>query len=262
MRKMSLDGMNQFIKFLLNNCPRGLLIRLSILFSPLFNFILRGKKFTDPINGKSYSKFFSYGYNKQRKNALSLGTLSLERHRLLWLFLKNKTKFFSKKNEILHIAPEQCFYNIFKKYFKNYYTADLNSPLAEYKIDICKMPFGDNTFDFILCNHVLEHVYDDDLAIKELQRVLKINGIAILQVPIKNELDKTIDGRNIEDPKMRNEMFGQYDHLRTYGKDFFEKVEKHGFKVQREVYCDSLSDYQIKKYGLIKDEIIPVCIKV
>ena len=124
------------------------------------------------------------------------------------------------------------------------------------------MPFGDNKFDFILCNHVLEHVYDDDLAIKELQRVLKINGIAILQVPIKNELDKTIDGRNIEDPKMRNEMFGQYDHLRTYGKDFFEKVEKHGFKVQREVYCDSLSDYQIKKYGLIKDEIIPVCIKV
>ena len=79
---------------------------------------------------------------------------------------------------------------------------------------------------------------------------------------IKNELDKTIDGRNIEDPKMRNEMFGQYDHLRTYGKDFFEKVEKHGFKVQREVYCDNLSDHKIKKYGLIKDEIIPVCIKV
>ena len=96
----------------------------------------------------------------------------------------------------------------------------------------------------------------------KLQRVLKINGIAILQVPIKNELDKTIDGRNIEDPKMRNEMFGQYDHLRTYGKDFFEKVEKHGFKVQREGYCDNLSDHQIKKYGLIKDEIIPVCIKV
>ena len=262
MKKKSLNGMNQFIKFLLNNFPRSLLIRLSILFNPLLNFILKGTKFTDPINGKSYNKFFPYGYNNQRKNALSLGTLSLERHRLLWLYLKNETKFFNTKNNILHIAPEQCYYNIFKKHFNNYYTADLNSPLAEYKVDICKMPFGDDQFDFILCNHVLEHVYDDDLAIKELQRVLKINGVAILQVPIKVELNKTIDGRKIKDPKIRNKMFGQYDHLRTYGKDFFDKIEKHGFRVQRVVYCDYLTDDQIKKYGLVKDEIIPVCIKV
>jgi len=260
-KKMSLNGMSRVIKFLLNSFPRSLLIRLSILFNPLFNFFLRGTKFTDPINGKSYSKFFPYGYNKQRKNALSLGTLSLERHRLLWLFLKNETSFFNSENKILHIAPEQCFYSFFKKHFKNYYTADLNSPLAEYKVDVCKMPFEDNSFDFILCNHVLEHVYDDDLAIKELRRVLKKNGIAIMQVPIKNELNKTIDGRNIQDPNIRNELFGQYDHLRTYGKDFFKKIEKHGFTVKKVKYCDNLTNNQVRKYGLVKDELIPVCIK-
>ena len=262
MKKMNLNGMRIIIKFLLNYFPRSILIRLSIIFRPVFNFLFSGDKFLDPINEKSYSRFFPYGYNNPRKNALSLGTLSLERHRLLWLYLKNETSFFNVNNKILHIAPEQCFYYFFKKYFKDYYTADLNSPLAEYKVDICKMPFNDNSFDFILCNHVLEHVYDDDLAIIELRRVLKNNGVAILQVPLDLKLKNTIDGRDINNLKKRNELFGQYDHLRVYGNDFFDKIKKHGFNVKRVKYCDNLSVNQIKKYGLIKEEIIPYCVKV
>ena len=259
---MNLSGMKQVVKFLLNNFPRGFLIRLSIALRPLFNFFLSGQKFIDPINERSYSKFFPYGYNSPRKNALSLGTLSLERHRLLWLYLKNETSFFLENNKILHVAPEQCYYNFFKKHFKNYITVDLNSPLAEYKADVCDMPFESNSFDFILCNHVLEHVYDDELAIIELRRVLKKNGMAILQVPLNLNLKKTIDGRDINDIKKRNELFGQYDHLRIYGADFFDKIKNHGFKVNRIRYCDNLSRDEIKKYGLIEDEIIPVCIKV
>jgi len=259
---MNLNGMRIIIKFLLNYFPRSILIRLSIIFRPVFNFLFSGDKFLDPINEKSYSRFFPYGYNNPRKNALSLGTLSLERHRLLWLYLKNETSFFNVNNKILHIAPEQCFYYFFKKYFKDYYTADLNSPLAQYKVDICKMPFDDNSFDFILCNHVLEHVYDDDLAIIELRRVLKNNGVAILQVPLDLKLKNTIDGRDINDSKKRNELFGQYDHLRVYGNDFFDKIKKYGFNVKRVKYCDKLSVNQIKKYGLIKEEIIPYCVKV
>lgn len=259
---MNLSGMKQVVKFLLNNFPRSFLIRLSIALRPLFNFFLSGQKFIDPINERSYSKFFPYGYNTPRKNALSLGTLSLERHRLLWLYLKNETSFFQENNKILHVAPEQCYYNFFKKHFKNYITVDLNSPLAEYKADICNMPFDSNSFDFILCNHVLEHVYDDELAIIELRRVLKKNGIAILQVPLNINLDKTIDGRDINDMKKRNELFGQYDHMRIYGADFFEKIKCHGFKVIKIRYCENLSKDEIKKYGLLEDEIIPVCIKV
>ena len=124
------------------------------------------------------------------------------------------------------------------------------------------MPFDDNSFDFILCNHVLEHVYDDDLAVQEIKRVLKKNGIAILQVPIEMKLYKTVDGRDIKDLNKRNELFGQYDHLRLYGMDYFDKLENSGLSVKKVQYCKKLTMDQIKKYSLIEDEIIPVCIKV
>ena len=253
--------MNQFIKFLLNNFPRSLLIRLSILFNPLFNFILKGTKFTDPINGKSYNKFFPYGYNNQRKNALSLGTLSLERHRLLWLYLKNETKFFNTKNHILHIAPEQCYYNIFKKHFNNYYTADLNSPLAEYKVDICKMPFRDGKFDFILCNHVLEHIPDDLKAMQELFRVMKTGGMGIFQIPLDMNRKTTFEDNSITEPKKRTKIFGQYDHVRVYGLDYFKRLESCGFKVEKVDFTKTLSKQEISKYCLSEGEIIPVVYK-
>ena len=262
MKKMNLNGMKFLIKFLLNTFSRKLLISLSIKLRPLFNILFSGDKYVDPINEKSYSKFFPYGYNKTRRNALSLGTLSLERHRLLWLYLKNETSFFNQNNKILHVAPEQCFYDYFKKHFKNYFTADLNSPLAEYKVDVCHLPFQSDSFDFVLCNHVLEHVYDDELAIEELHRVLKKKGVAILQVPLNLEISETIDGRDIKDGKKRNKLFGQYDHLRTYGKDFFKKIESKGFKVKKIRYADNFTQNEIEKYGLIKDEVIPVCRKI
>ena len=203
---MNLSGMKQVVKFLLNNFPRSFLIRLSIALRPLFNFFLSGQKFIDPINERSYSKFFPYGYNNPRKNALSLGTLSLERHRLLWLYLKKETNFFNEESSILHVAPEQCFYSNFKSHFKKYITFDLESPLADIKGDICNLPFNDNQFDYILCNHVLEHVYDDQMAMNEIFRVLRKGGIAILQVPIDYNKEKTLDGRDIDDKKLRNKL--------------------------------------------------------
>ena len=121
----------------------------------------------------------------------------MERHRLLWIFLEKETDFFNAKNKILHIAPEQCFYKSFKKNFESYTTCDLNSPIAEIRADVCNLPFNENEFDFVLCNHVLEHVYDDEKAMKEIYRVLKHKGKAILQVPVDNTLEKTMDGRDI-----------------------------------------------------------------
>ena len=110
--------------------------------------------------------------------------LSLERHRLLWLYLKNRTEFFTAKLKVLHVAPEQCFFKTFRN-MKNlvYLTADLESPLADMKLDIQDMPFPENEFDVIICNHVLEHVPDDRKAMHEIFRVLKKGGFAILQVP-------------------------------------------------------------------------------
>ena len=254
--------MKKLIKFLINTIPRPYLIWCSKFLAPLVDIFYRGNDFTDPINGKSYRKFLPYGYVKQRDNALSPGTLSLERHRLLWLYLNNETNFFSKTLKVLHIAPEQCFYNLFKNLKNiNYTTFDLNSPLADIKGDICNLPFKENSFDFILCNHVLEHINDDKKAMKELYRVLNKNGTAILQVPINQKSSKTFEDSSIVDKKERIEKFGQYDHIRLYGLDYFKKLESFGFKVDPLKYSKEFTESEIIKYGLIKDEIIPVCKK-
>ena len=254
--------MKKLIKFLINTIPRPYLIWWSKFLAPLVDILFRGNDFTDPINGKSYRKFLPYGYVKQRDNALSPGTLSLERHRLLWLYLNNETNFFSKTLKVLHIAPEQCFYNLFKNLKNiNYTTFDLNSPLADIKGDICNLPFKENSFDFILCNHVLEHINDDNKAMKELYRVLNKNGTAILQVPINQKSSKTFEDSSIVDKKKRIEKFGQYDHIRLYGLDYFKKLESFGFKVDPLKYSKEFTESEIIKYGLIKDEIIPVCKK-
>ena len=225
--------MNSLVKIILNIIPRSILTRLSFLLKPLIKIYLRGNKYVDPIDGSSFRKFLPYGYNNVRENALSPSTFSLERHRLLWLYLKNETDFFNKDLKVLHFAPETAFLEKFKK-LKNisYDTIDLNSPLANIKADICDLPLDDESYDFILCNHVLEHVIDDKKAMQELYRVLKKDGIGIFQVPINISNKKTYEDFTITDPKERNKAFGQYDHVRIYGMDFFDRLKEAGFMVE------------------------------
>ena len=247
------------MQIILKIFPREFLIKLSLLFQPVLSLIFIGSKFTDPINGKNYSRFLSYGYNNLRPNALCPGTFSLERHRLLWLYLNSKTNIENQFLNVLHVAPEQVFFKKFKK-FKNwtYTTTDLNSPLADIKADLCNLPFKNNTYDLILCNHVLEHIVDDIKALKEIYRVLKPGGKAILQVPIDLEKEKSYEDNKIINPEDRNKHFGQYDHVRIYGMDFFQKLSKVGFRFEKIDLTSKLSEVDIKKYGLIKGELIPV----
>jgi SAM-dependent methyltransferase len=229
---------------------------------PLLIFAYRGKKYKDPIDGKTFSKFLPYGYEHQRENVLSPSTLSLERHRLLWLYLKHKTAFFSSPQKVLHFAPEQAFYKRFKALkHLDYTTTDLNSPIADVKADICQLPFKNNSYDLVICNHVLEHIQDDTKAIREIFRVLKSDGMAILQIPQDMNRSKTFEDDSITDPKQRAEIFGQYDHLRIYGRDFFEKLREIGFEVHEVDYTSELSESEINYYRLSKGEIIPVGFK-
>lgn len=248
---------------ILNTVPRPLLIRLSYLARPILEFSLKGNRYIDPIDGKRFSRFLSYGYGKMRDNVLSPSTLSLERHRLLWLYLKEETSFFEAPLDVLHFAPEQAFYKRFKK-LKNlasYTTTDLNSPLADVKADICNLPFGENSYDFILCNHVLEHIPDDTKAMQELYRVLKPGGTAILQIPQDLSRKTTFEDDTITDPKKRAAIFGQYDHVRVYGQDYFDKLRAIGFTVSEVDYTQKLGTEQVDLYRLAPGEIIPVCYK-
>lgn len=236
---------------------------MSILIRPLLVWFYKGNNFTDPIDGMNYKKFLPYGYENQRENALSPGTLSLERHRLLWLYLQRETDFFSKELKVLHIAPEQSFYNKFRNQ-KNlkYTTCDLESPLADVKADIQDLPFKSESFDVIFCNHVLEHVENDTKALSELYRIMKVGGWGIFQVPIRYQLAETFEDPTITDRAKRIEMFGQYDHVRVYGMDYYKKLEEIGFEVEKVNFSLKLSEEEIKRFALEKNEILPVVRKI
>jgi SAM-dependent methyltransferase len=252
----------KIFKFVLNTIPRPYLIKMSYWARPVLSVLLKGDTYIDPIDGKGFKRFLPYGYGKQRPNVLSPSTLSLERHRLLWLYLQKETTFFEKELKVLHMAPEQCFLSIFKK-MKNldYTTADLYSPIVDVKADILDLPFEDKRFDFVFCNHVLEHIEDDAKAMSELFRVLKPGGIGIFQVPQDLSLEQTYENSSITSPEERAKHFGQYDHVRIYGKDYFDRLRKAGFKVNEIDYSAKLSPDLVEKYCLAKGEILPVCTK-
>ena len=252
----------QLFKRVLNLVPRPLLIRLSYVARPFLALSLRGDTYQDPIDGKTFKKFLPYGYENQRENVLSPSTLSLERHRLLWLYLKNETDFFKAPRKVLHFAPEQAFYKRFRA-MKNldYTTTDLNSPLADVKADICDLPFEDDSYDVIFCNHVLEHIPDDTKAMQELYRILKPGRMAILQIPQDLQRAQTFEDNSITDRNERAAIFGQYDHVRIYGRDYFDKLRTIGFKVHEVDYTAQLDAAEVDKYRLAKGEILPVCFK-
>ena len=253
--------MISFSKIILNIFPRTFLIKISYWIRPFIAFALKGKRYTDPIDNKSFRKFLDYGYGTPRKNVLSPSTLSLERHRLLWLYLQNETDFFTSKKSVLHIAPEQCFLDRFKELNHYYITADLYSPIADIKADITKLPFENDLFDVVFSNHVLEHIPDDTKAMQELYRVMKPGGFGIFQIPQDLSRVTSFEDDSITDPKERTKIFGQYDHVRVYGRDYFDKLRSIGFKVDEVNYEKKLSTELVDKYRLMRGEILPIVYK-
>lgn len=254
--------MKQLFKWVLRRVPRPLLIRLSYLARPLLALWLKGDRYTDPIDGKSFRTFLPYGYESPRENVLSPSTLSLERHRLLWLYLKEETPFFIQPLRVLHFAPEQAFYKRFRTLPNlEYTTTDLNSPLADVRADICDLPFEDEQFDVILCNHVLEHIPDDGKALSELFRVMKPGGWGIFQVPQDLSREHTFSDPGITDPEQRRKIFGQYDHVRVYGRDYFDILRKAGFQVRDVDYTRNMDPDLIDRYRLAAGELVPLVAK-
>lgn len=254
--------MRKFIKFLVRKVPRPILIKFSFIFSGIISLFYKGKKHQCPICENKFRKMLPYG-NKGAVNRLCPSCLSLERHRLIWLYLQNKTNFFTANLKVLHIAPEQSFLKRFKA-LKNldYTTGDLESPIVDVHFDIQDMPFKDDTYDVVMCNHVLEHIPDEHKAITEIYRILKKGGWAILQVPINPNFEKTYEDPNITDPKEREKHFGQYDHLRYHGLDYAKRLQNGGFSVDENLYVKEFKDSQIEYYRLPKNETLFIAKKI
>ena len=209
--------------------------------------------------GKKVQEFLPYAL---RANAQCPQCGSLERHRLFWLFLKQQTDFFTADLSVLHMAPEDCLQrNFFRMKNLNYISADLNSSSAMIKMDITDILFKDNVFDVIICNHVLEHIEDDYQAMSELYRVLKPKGWAILNAPVDYQREQTYEDFSVVLPSEREQRFGQWDHVRIYGRDYIRRLRSAGFSVEEIDYSSKFPQNLIRKYGLLKTGSIYLCNK-
>lgn len=256
--------MKRLYHFLLNKLPRPLLIRLSYVFRLFAPLLFRGKKVQCTVCEKQFSKFLPYGSKvARRENVLCPNCLTLERHRWMWIYLKERSDFFTGKHKVLHIAPEQCFHKRFKK-LKNleYTTGDLVSPIADYHFDLHKIPFDESTYNIIFCNHVLEHVADEMQCMRELFRVMAPGGWGIFQVPLDYTREETYQDDSIQSPEDREKHYWQKDHVRLFGRDFPKKLSAAGFTVDEVLPSDLLSKEDIARFRLQEGEVLYICNKI
>lgn len=210
----------------------------------------RGGNHYCPVCERCSRKFLPYGVVERRPHARCVHCSALERHRLTWLFLQRRTDLFDGRfKRLLHVAPERMFQKRLRKLLgSGYVSGDLYNPRAMMKMDVTAIPFGTATFDAIYCSHVLEHVEDDRQAMREFRRVLKPGGWALLLVPITAE--QTIEDPLITDPRERERVFGQSDHVRRYGPDYEDRLATAGFHVERFSPDTFVSDGEVRSMGL------------
>ena len=229
--------------------------------------VLRGNNNYCPICGYKAFTFLPYGpAHKLRANAQCPSCGSLERHRMIWMFLEEK-KFLEGAISLLHISPEKVFFSRFKNNSNiDYVPGDKFDPGYSYPagtvdMDITEIAYPDNHFDGIICSHVLEHVPEDQKAMRELYRVMKPGGWAILLVPIDKTRDTTLEDPSITDPEERARVFWQKDHVRLYGNDFGSKLQEAGFIVEKVSFPLNFSAQERFRMGLQADEDLYYCKK-
>ena len=258
--------MKHLIKLILNLIPRSVLQRVAEWIVPVVGLLYLGKGKQCPLCGCQRRKFMPYGYVSPRENALCPNCLSLERHRLLWLWLVRESDIgrgAMALPKMLHIAPEVALMRKFRKMYAStpdrYVTADLESPLADMHFDVQQIPLEAESFDAVICNHIMEHVEDDGKALRELYRIMRRGGWGVILSPVDLEREKTFEDDTITDPAERTRIFGQYDHRRIYGRDYAARLREAGFEVYDIDYKNELSKAEQELYALPADHLYIVC---
>lgn len=230
------------------------------------SYALKGENVFCPCCRKKFLTFVPAGLQK-RSNARCVNCNALERHRTIWMYLEEKTNFFTAPLKVMNVAPESFFYQKFSSQPNlDYYAVDKYPEKYGYgprtiRMDITEMEFADNSFDVVICNHVLEHVQDDMKAMREIYRVLKPGGWAILNSPVDKKRQSTYEDASITDPILRLQHFGQQDHVRVYGTDYINRLLTAGFEVKVIDYAETFSHNDQFRYGLKADEEIYHCYK-
>lgn len=219
--------------------------------------LLHGNNVYCPICDKGFTTFIPH---LKRINACCPNCGSLERTRILWYYI-NQRQLLNNKLNLLHVAPEHYLFKLFHKnpdinYFPiDKFTKGYSYPPETKEMDVTALSFKNDYFDAIICLHVLEHVVEDVVALKEFYRVLKPNAWAIIQVPFDINRPLTYEDKTILDPRDRLEHFGQTDHVRIYGTDYIDRFKSVGFKVEDWNFQESIPKEIIEKH-VFKNEPI------
>jgi len=220
------------IKALLPAAVAPLAIDAWYLFRPIVRTAFFGPARYCPVCESRCRRFLTHGPPSRRvQDVVCPVCLSHPRLRLAWLFLTTRTDLLDgRPKRILHVAPEPALTNLLRDARGlEIVSADLDSPLAMVSLEITKIEMADASFDVILCSHVLEHVHDDRRAMRELWRILRPGGRAMIQVPISSK--PTLEDSSITDPAERERLFWQADHVRLYGLDLADRLTEAGFEV-------------------------------
>ncbi len=242
--------------------------RLTVI-ETMLEELLRGsnieKRYECPICNNKLHYFLPFG-EITRNNAQCPVCKSLERHRGMWKWINSELGEVSIDNSrILHFAPERCLYDqLAKDKTVEYWPVDYNEFFygIRKKIDIQSIDFEDSYFDIAICNHVLEHIPSDTLALKEIYRVLNNNGVAIISVPLAPGLKRTLENPEYNTDELRLKHYGQKDHVRKYGEDIVDRIKSAGFEV--EIICPGnlFGAEESKKNGIISTEVFFLCKKI
>ena len=247
------------IRLALRCLPRTFLQRVAGWSVPILGLLYTGRGRRCPVCGCRKRKMLPYGYGTSREDALCPRCLSLERHRLLWLWLKRETTLFAERPTLLHIAPEVCLMRHLKEAYaderERYITADLESPLAQLHFDVQAIPLADESVDVVICNHLLEHVASDAVALGELHRIMRRGGWGVVLAPVDHSRATTFEDDSITDPAERARVFGQYDHRRIYGRDYVERLRRAGFEADEIDYAATFTEEERREYALANDRL-------
>jgi len=230
---------------------RGFVPRRRLPFLRQYYYRIRGRLYTGkkvycPICDRGYRRFLSVGSER-----VCPGCGSCRRHRLLLLYLQRETCVFRDPSSVLHVGTSLTL----TRYFSGwpnlaYVSADLNETYVDVNVDLRDLPFPSESFDFVICFHVLEHVEEDLRSMGELYRVLRPGGLALIQVPLDPARGETYEDPSVRSPSERERLFGQQDHVRVYGRDFPLRLASAGFRVEYLDYAAGLHRADIGRFGL------------
>lgn len=218
-----------------------------------------GARFACPVCGGFCRDFRPFGLGG-RRNARCPACGSLERHRFLWLHLRDRLRLTVRRARVLHVAPEPCIRRALTgNPALRYVSVDRFDTTADRTADLKNLPFAAGAFDFVLCSHVLEHIRDDRAAIREMVRVLTPGGRAVVMVPIDMNLPETYEDPSIDTAAGRHRAFGHPYHVRVCGADYPRRLGESGLDV-RTVSSSTLSRHR-RRLWRINRTVLFDCVK-